>query len=434
MKPEKKATDLKEKSKKVSKNKGNSTLIIGVVAVILLAGVGYALLSGGALYSGGSSQNSTTTNQLKLPSFAYKDAMTLKGYTYATLHPDILEQIPCYCGCGGHGSVASNGKPHRFLRDCFIMDNWQYDDHASNCDTCLAIANKVQDYLAAGKTLKEARALIDQEYQGKYPDSMATNTPPVRDDYIPILKPGGSGLSGTTATPATPVKVDLSGYSLPGNFNSLADGLNLTPAGVNRAYFVNTKMVAGTEMEDALLGKYVRDDSFYNKTIIGMYSADFNPSSWIEMHDLGYDNTKDATLKAHIEQGMKNIVYARPLVYGHSQNVDNVLKLMSNPKSMETSYQAYRPLLDAVDYKNAAYAEVIKQPSKFSDIEYTSWTPVNGQVELVKAFNVTDNKSKPAALDKYTPQMNGEVLVIKVTGDLTTIQKESDSVDAAART
>ena len=432
MKPEKKATNVKEKSKKISKKKGNSTLIIGVVAVILLAiiGYGYTMLSGG-----GSSQNSTATNQLKLPSFAYKDAMTLKGYTYATLHPDILEQIPCYCGCGGHGSAASDGKPHRFLRDCYINDNWQYDDHASNCDTCLAIASKVQDYLAAGKTLKEARALIDQEYQGKYPDSMATNTAPVSDNYIPILKPRDTGLPGTVATPATPVKVDLSGYNLPGNFNSLADGLNLTPAGVNRAYFVNTKMIAGTEMEYALLGNLVQPDSFYGgKKIIGMYSADFGPSSWIEAHDLGYDNTKDATLKAHVEQGMKNIVYTRPLLYGHSQNVDNALKLMSNPKSMQTSYQAYKPVLDAVDYKNAAYALVITEPGKFSDIEYTSWTPVNGQVELVKAFNVTDNKSIPAALDKYTPQMNGKVLVIKVTGDLTTIQKESDGIDTAART
>ncbi|VVB85831.1 Protein of uncharacterised function with PCYCGC motif protein [uncultured archaeon] len=427
MKPEKKATNVKEKSKKVSKKKGNSTLIIGVVAVILLAGIGYTMLSGG-----GSSQNPTTTNQLKLPSFAYKDAMTLKGYTYATLHPDILEQIPCYCGCGGHGSVASNGKPHRFLRDCYINDNWQYDDHASNCDTCLAIASKVQDYLAAGKTLKEARALIDQEYQGKYPDSMATNTAPVSDNYIPILKPKTPGSPETVAN--TQPKVDLSGYSLPGNFNSLADGLNLTPAGVNRAYFVNTKMIVGTEMEDTLLSKYVRDDSFYNKTIIGMYSADFNPSSWIEIQDMGYDNTKDVTLKAHVEQGMKNIVYTRPLVYGHSQNVDNVLKLMSNPKSMQTSYQTYKPLLDAVDYKNAAYAQVITEPGKFSDISYTSWTPVNGQVELVKAFNVTDNKSVPAALDKYTPQTKGKVLVIKLTGDLTTIQKESDNIDTIAKT
>ncbi len=200
MKPEKKAekktTNLKVKSKKFSKKKGNSTLIIGVIAVILLGGVGYAVLSGG------SSQNSTTTNQLKLPSFAYKDAMTLKGYTYATQHPDLLEQIACYCGCGGHGSEASEGKPHRFLRDCYINDKWQYDDHASNCDTCLAIASKVQDYLAAGKTLKDARALIDQEYQGKYSDSMETNTPLVRDDYIPILKPKTSGSPEPVTTPA----------------------------------------------------------------------------------------------------------------------------------------------------------------------------------------------------------------------------------------
>ncbi len=196
-KAEKKATNIKVKSKKFSKKRGNSTMIIGVIAIILLGGVGYAVLSGGS----GSSQNQTT-NKLNLPSFAYKDAMTLKGYTYATQHPDMLEQIACYCGCGGHGSEASEGKPHRFLRDCYINDKWQYDDHASNCDTCLAIASKVQDYLAAGKTLMEARTLIDQEYQGKYSDSMATNTPLVSDNYVPILKPKTSGPPEPVTTPA----------------------------------------------------------------------------------------------------------------------------------------------------------------------------------------------------------------------------------------
>ncbi len=418
MKPEKKGKTVKAKDEKIQKNKGNTTLIIGVVAVILIAGAAYALFSGG-----GGSTSTKTSNQIKFPSYVYTNPLTLKAYTYATEHPDMLEQIPCYCGCGGHSG-------HRFLRDCFIRDDWTYDEHASFCDTCVGEAIKVQDYLAQGKTLTEARALIDQEYGTKFP-GQNTNTLPVRDGYIPILSPKTAGVP--TAAP-TPAGIDLSKYSLPSNFKSLADGLNLTPAGVNRAYFINTKMLTGTEMEAQFVSGSVQPDSFYGKKIIGMYSADFSASSWIELHDLGYDSTKDETLKAHAEPGYENIIYTRPLIYGHTQNVDNVLKLIKDPKSMTTSYSTYRPLLDAVDYRNAAYAIVITEPHKFSDINYMSMTPVSGKVELVKAFNITDNKSIPAGFKTYNPQMKGNILIIKETGDMTKVQADNDNIDAEART
>ncbi len=423
MKPEKKAKNAKTKDEKIPKKKGNSTLIIGVAAVILLAGVAYALLSGGS--TGSSTPTKTPASDIKFPSYVYTNPLTLKAYTYATEHPDVLEQIPCYCGCGGHSG-------HRFLRDCFIHDDWTYDEHASFCDVCVGESIKVQDYLASGKTLKEARALIDQEYGSKYPEGK-TNTLPVTDYYKAILSPK---LAGAPAEVATPAKIDLSKYTLPDNFNSLADGLNLTPAGANRAYFINTKIVIGTEMEAQYLEGYVQPDTFYGKKIFGMYSTDFslNPASWVEIHDLGYDNTKDTTIKAHAEPGMKNIVYTRPLIYGHSQNVDNVLKLMNDPKSMATSYQTYKPLLAAVDYQNAAYNQVLAEPTKFSDINYLSYTPVNGKIELVKAYNITDSKSIPAGFNNYNPQTMGNILVIKLTGDLKTVQADSDNIDAIART
>ncbi len=414
MKPEKKEKTVKAKDEKIQKNKGNSrnsTLIIGVVAVILIAGVAYALLSGGS------------TSTKKFPSFVYTSPLTLKAYTYATEHPDLLEQIPCYCGCGGHSG-------HRFLRDCFIHDDWTYDEHASFCDVCVGEAIKVQDYLASGKTLKEARALIDQEYGSKYP-GQNTNTLPVIDNYVPILSPKAAGIPTVAQTPSG---LNLSEYNLPSNFKSMADGLKLTPAGVNRAYFINTKMLAGTEMEAEYVGGSVEPDAFYGKKIIGMYSADFSPTSWIELHDLGYDSTKDTALRVHAEQGMENIIYTRPLIYGHVQNVENVLKLIKDPESMTTSYPTYKPLLDAVDYQNAAYALVLTEAYKFSDMNYMSLTPVSGKIELVRAFNITDNKSIPAGFTTYNPQINGNVLIIKETGDLKTVQTDSDNIDAEART
>ncbi len=422
MKPEKKEKTVKAKDENIQKKKGNSTLIIGVVAVILLAGVAYALLSG---TTSSSTSTKTPANQIKFPSFVYTNPLTLKAYTYATEHPDLLEQIPCYCGCGGHSG-------HRFLRDCFVHDDWTYDEHASFCDVCVGEAIKVQDYLTQGKTLQEARALIDQEYGSKYP-GQNTNTPPVTDYYKAILSPK---LAGVPAQVTTPAPGDLSGYTLADNFKNLADGLKLTPDGVYTAYFTNIKQLIGTDMEEQYASSMSEPDTFYGKKLIGMYSADYspNPASWVELHDLGYDNTKDTTLRAHADPGMRNIVYTRPLIYGHSQNVDNVLKLMSDPKTMASSYPTYKPLLDVVDYQNAGFAQVKKVPNKFSDINYVSLTPVSGKVELVMAFNITDNKSIPAGFKTYNPQINGHILIIKETGALTTVQADNDNIDAEART
>lgn len=414
MKPERKTKpERKAKNIKVPKKKGNNTLIIAVAAVIILAGIAYAVLFAD------STNTKKPESEIKLPSYAYTNPLTLKAYRYATEHPDILEQIPCYCGCGGHSG-------HRWLRDCYIHDDWTYDEHASFCDVCIGEAIKVQDYLASGMTLKEARAKIDAEYSVK---GDRTNTPPVSDYYKPVLSPKIEGIPAVTATPAG---ADLSKYNLPDNFNSLADGLKLTPAGVNRAYFINTRMIIGTEME-AQYSSFVEPDAFYGKKLMGMYSGDYGPTSWIEMHDLGYDNTKDAALKAHNEPGMKNIVYTRPLVYGHAENVDNVMKLMKDPTGT-SSYQTYKPLLDAVDYQNAAFAQVLTQPTGFSDINYVSLTPVNGGFEFVKVYNITDTKSVPAAFNKYSPQINGNLLIIKVTGDLKTVQAEIDNIEGIART
>jgi len=421
MKPEKKIENVKIRTK-TPKNKGSNYILIIAVAAIILIGA-YILLAGGqqknentktlrevrALIDSDYGKLGPATNTPpvkdnyvpvltprkagKLPDFAVTNAMTLKAYTYATEHPEVLEQIPCYCGCGQHGSIASGGQPHKSVRDCYISDNGNYDDHASYCDTCVGIAMKAQSYFPNG-----------------------------------ILVPA-SPLAQSTPAQST----DLSALSLPDSFKSIANGLKITPAGVNRAYFVNIKLITGTEMESQLL-QQVEPDGFYGKKLIGMYSADFAPNSWIELHDLGYDSRNDASLIGKTEPGMKNIVYTRPLIYGHSQNADNVLKLMKDPNSMSTSYSEYKPLLDSVDYNNAAYALVTREANKFSDMNYMSMTPAAGKVELIKAYRITDNKPIPAGFGKYNPETKGNILLIKITGDFQTVQTESANIDAVAKT
>ncbi|MFA4955837.1 MAG: PCYCGC motif-containing (lipo)protein [Candidatus Methanoperedens sp.] len=184
MKPEKKLENVKIRTK-IPKKKGNNYIIIIAVAAIILIG-GYILLSGDQQKN----ENTKTLREVralidseygnlapgtdtppvkdnyipilsprkagKLPDYAITNAMTLKAYTYATEHPEVLEQIPCYCGCGQHGSKVSEQKPHKSVRDCFITDTGVYDDHASFCDTCVGIAMKAQSYFPNGIPIESA--------------------------------------------------------------------------------------------------------------------------------------------------------------------------------------------------------------------------------------------------------------------------------------
>ena len=42
-----------------------------------------------------------------------------ESYQFALANPDVLNKIPCYCGCGeGHGGEV----PHKSVKDCFVRE------------------------------------------------------------------------------------------------------------------------------------------------------------------------------------------------------------------------------------------------------------------------------------------------------------------------
>lgn len=407
MKPER-----KPKKQIESKKKSNSTLIIGAIIVIVLAGIAYAVFSGNSA----NTSNNAPKSQIKLPSYAYTNPLTLKGYQYATQHPDILEQIPCYCGCGGHSG-------HRFLRDCFIKDDRSYDEHASFCDVCVGETIKVQEYLASGKTLREARALIDQEYGSKYPEGR-TNTPPVSDSYIPILSPVVAGIS----TADTTAKADLSVLSLPSNFKSLSDGLKFEPPGIRWAYFVNMKQETGFERT------YITGDDFYGFPVIGMLNSEYSQDSWVELHDIGKTN---AQVTANIQPNADNIVYTRPFVFATKDKTSSVLSLIADP-TKPNAYDTFKILLEKVDDENAGFAKVNTKAPSFSDMSYFGLVKAGTDVKGEIAFNIADagklpmtkyndlkNSSATRGFKSYIIEKDNTTLIIKMTSDLNKIVSEA---------
>jgi hypothetical protein len=97
----------------------------------------------------------------------------LRGpYAYAGKHPEVLQHIPCYCGCAHEG--------HRSNLQCYVSrrnndGQPEWTDHTFGCPMCAHITREVALMLEAGRTLSEARGAIDAHYGQHY--SVATPTP-----------------------------------------------------------------------------------------------------------------------------------------------------------------------------------------------------------------------------------------------------------------
>lgn len=93
-------------------------------------------------------------------------------YQAVALNGELLEQMPCYCGCGE--SVG-----HKNNYDCFIHEDKEdgavvWDDHGTKCNVCLEIAVKSINDLNDGKSPKEIRKEVDETYKEGYAEPTPT--------------------------------------------------------------------------------------------------------------------------------------------------------------------------------------------------------------------------------------------------------------------
>lgn len=98
----------------------------------------------------------------QLPAEVQAAPLTVRtAYQFAAGNPDLMQHIPCYCGCGdiGHGSNY----------ECYVSrvdasGNITFDNHALGCSICVDITLDVMRMLEDGKSQEEARAYIDATY------------------------------------------------------------------------------------------------------------------------------------------------------------------------------------------------------------------------------------------------------------------------------
>lgn len=91
------------------------------------------------------------------------------AYQFAAANPDVMQNIPCYCGCGGIG--------HTSNYSCYVSSVDEkgaitFDNHALGCSICVDITQDVMRMLREGKSPQEARATIDVTYSKYGPSNI----------------------------------------------------------------------------------------------------------------------------------------------------------------------------------------------------------------------------------------------------------------------
>lgn len=91
------------------------------------------------------------------------------AYQFAAANPDVLTQLPCYCGCGSMG--------HSSNYACYIAGENSdgsiiFDNHALGCSICVDITVDAMRMLDDGQSIDAIRSYVDQTYSAFGPSNM----------------------------------------------------------------------------------------------------------------------------------------------------------------------------------------------------------------------------------------------------------------------
>jgi len=93
-------------------------------------------------------------------------------YDFAAQHPEILQYVPCYCGCGADGHKANDA--------CFVARRdargnvLEWDTHGFGCTICIDVAREAMQLYSSGADVVSIRAAIEKKWT---PGNAAGKTP-----------------------------------------------------------------------------------------------------------------------------------------------------------------------------------------------------------------------------------------------------------------
>lgn len=97
------------------------------------------------------------------------------AYIFAAQNPQVLDYVPCYCGCETRG--------HKRNSDCFVQSRnpdgsvREWDTHGMACIVCIDVARHAMRLRASGARVEDVRTAVESTYAA-YERQTPTPLPP----------------------------------------------------------------------------------------------------------------------------------------------------------------------------------------------------------------------------------------------------------------
>ena len=106
----------------------------------------------------------------KMPSEVQSAPVTVQqSYQFAVANPDVLKQIPCYCGCVKVGHTSNYSC---YVQSADSKGNISFDHHALGCSLCVDITQDTMRLLKQGKSPQEIKTYVDAAYSKYGPSNI----------------------------------------------------------------------------------------------------------------------------------------------------------------------------------------------------------------------------------------------------------------------
>ena len=98
------------------------------------------------------------------------------AYTFAAQNPDVLEYVPCFCGCESAG--------HTGNADCFVKARnadgsvREWENHGMSCLVCIDVARDAMQLHASGGSVQDIRSAVVAKFGSRSPLQTPTPEPP----------------------------------------------------------------------------------------------------------------------------------------------------------------------------------------------------------------------------------------------------------------
>lgn len=181
----------------------------------------------------------------------------------------------------------------------------------------------------------------------------------------------GSDDASTSETGGEPLTVPFSqipGKQVQHEFNSIADGLEMSPEGVTDAVYVDLQKAKGTPMEAVFGNEQTMNVSFsYGADVTKRYGASYGNESGFELHQIPEQKISiPVDTQAMPYEGYQILnrfngtydvwnVVGSPTIIGP---IDTVMGVINVLEGNETSATEYDQLLSQADFEGSIYQEV----------------------------------------------------------------------------